>query len=469
MEKDIARLREAESEKAREKIVQIRTGQESGKELERLKQLDKAAEERERMKAEAKRGEEELVRLRAEREEKAASASLWEATAAEEEKERLRAQFKEAQLKEEEERRKFLEKVEAKAEGREVEEKPIPPEIEVIPAPPEPPPTPPEIPVEPTEPVFVPPVPPVTSLPPEITPLPADLPAEAPTGAKAGAPPKKPFKFHLPSIKIPKFKFPSLWLPKVSPPKVSLPKFTGYFPTKPSILGKIWIRVVASFFILAILATIVTFWYWYLTVKEEPAQTPIVIPQEKQAATAPLPLIPTENVETIEITASAELPSALFQTLQKDLSENKFTRLLIKNAPENEFLGLKEFFDIFQVKTPENFYDNINNDFTLFILSTPSKNQLGFIAKTESPAVLRSILELWEQTLQEDTNNLFSLLGDGQTGQYSFQKSSYRDAVIHYLSFPGENFGICWAITDNYFIFTSSGQSIVKTIDRIKE
>lgn len=457
MEKDIGRLREKEAEAAREKVAQLRTGQESQKEAEKLEQLRKAAEERERMEAEARRKEGELKMLREEREKRAAAAEVTAAEKEEEERERLRTQFKEAQMKEEEERRKFLEEVAEKAGEKPPEPPEVPKPLRPVPPMPPPPPTPiipppPPTPIVPPLPLITPPVPPAPPAPP--------LPAEEKI-------PKKPFKFSLPEIRLPRVQ-----VPKVSLPKVSMPKVEGYFPAKPSVFEKIWIRVVLSLFVLAILATIITFWYWYLVVKEEPVQIPTIIPQEEQETKTlkiPLSLIPVENVETIEIAASAELPSALSQMLQKDLGENKFARLLIKNTTENKFFGLKEFFETFQVKTPENFYDNIDNDFTLFVFSTPAKNQLGFIAKTQNQAVLRSMLESWEQTMQQDTANLFLLLGDGQSGEYSFQRSSYKNAIIHYLSFPGENFGICWVITDNYFIFTSSGQSIVKTIDKIKE
>ncbi len=187
-------------------------------------------------------------------------------------------------------------------------------------------------------------------------------------------------------------------------------------------------------------------------------------------AIAPLPLIPAESTETLEIASSTELPNLLSQTfLRDDLGYGKFTRVLIKNTAENKFWGLREFFETLQVRTLENFYNNIDNDFTLFIYSTPGKNQLGLVAKAENPAVLRSILESWEQTFEKDTDNLFLLLGKEGAVDSLFQKSSYKDVVVHYLSFTEKNFGICWAITDNYFILTSSGESIIKTIDKIKE
>ena len=219
MEKDIAHLRELESEAAREKIAEIKTGEEAVKEAERLEQSRQAAQEREESEVEAKRKKEELAEMREERAASVLNETGASVAEAEEKKELLRAQLKEAQLKEEENRRKFLEDVAAKAEGRAVEEK-----------------------------SYIPPVPPI---PPPIPPSPA--PAE----------PKKSFKFPLPSLKIPKPKLPA----------VPMPKVTGYFPAKSPLFEKIWIRIIVSLLVLAILAAIGTFWYWYLVIKPGPAAT----------------------------------------------------------------------------------------------------------------------------------------------------------------------------------------------------
>jgi len=219
MEKDIAHLRELESEAAREKIAEIKTGEEAVKEAERLEQSRQAAQEREESEVEAKRKKEELAEMREERAASVLNETGASVAEAEEKKELLRAQLKEAQLKEEENRRKFLEDVAAKAEGRAVEEKP-----------------------------YIPPVPPI---PPPIPPSPA--PAE----------PKKSFKFPLPSLKIPKPKLPSMPTLKVE----------GYFPAKSPVFEKIWIRIIVSLLVLAILAAIGTFWYWYLVIKPGPAAT----------------------------------------------------------------------------------------------------------------------------------------------------------------------------------------------------
>ena len=180
MEKDIAHLRELESEATREKIAEIKTGEEAVKEADRLDQSRQATQERENLEAETEKKNEELVEMREEREERAASAESESTARTEEEKELLRVRLKETQLKEEEARRRFLENVSAKAEGRAVEEKP-----------------------------YVPPVPPAL-IPTSTTPV----------------EPKKSFQF-----------------PKPKLPSIPMPKVEGYFPAKSPLFEKIWIIV----------------------------------------------------------------------------------------------------------------------------------------------------------------------------------------------------------------------------------
>lgn len=252
MEKDVARLREKESETAREKIAQLVTGEEAKKTADLSAEALARAEERARMEAEAKEKLAQSEASRRARQHAELLAGKEEEESEEAAKERLRAQLKEAHMKEEEERRKFLENIAAKSGEK-------PPEFREIPAPP-----------------------PLRPAPPQTTSRPAPPAPPAPMPPA----PKEPFKFPLPSLKLPKLKIPSVQLPKIQMPKVPMPKVEGYFPQKPSIFEKIWVRVIISLFVLAVLATIVTFWYWYLAVRPTatsapaPAPTPAAARQE---------------------------------------------------------------------------------------------------------------------------------------------------------------------------------------------
>jgi len=243
-------------------------------------------------------------------------------------------------------------------------------------------------------------------------------------------------------------------------------------PAKPSPKEKVWIRVLIGAIIFTFLAVGLTFAYWFLAIREPapPPQAPAPPPVEEPAVIIPSSLISSERTETLEIGTPEEIPEALSQLLKKDFEKEKLTRVLIKNQKENKILGIKEFFEAFQVKTPEGFYDKLNNDFTLFIYSLEGKNNLGFVAKIEQKQNLANLLEIWEETMEEDTENLFSALGKEKPAlASSFKQTTYEDITIRYQTFSKEDFGICYSLLDDYLIFTTSFESIKKAKEAVKD
>ena len=361
MQKDIAELRELESDQEREKISRLKTEEEAQREKIRKEMAQKAALERKFAEEEASRKEEEIKRLR-----ETASAPLSEAT----------AEPDAATAAEEEERKRFLERVETKAEDK-----------EELPSPPPPPPPPPLVILE---------------------------------------------------KKIPK-----------------------PFFRRPSSFQKLWVRIVLTLLSMAILAAVATFWYWYFNVREEIATA---LPAAEQEAEQEL-IIPASLI-SVEASRILEMP-LLDELLKEDLGEGQFTRLIIKDPEKNKVLGLKEFFEAFEVKAPATFYDKVANDFTLFVYSSRGANRLGLITEVKEPDLL-PLLKSWEKNMEKDIETLSVFLGKTEPSLISyFRETKYKDVPFRYLSFPPQNFGICWLVTDKYFILTFSGESIIKTIDKI--
>lgn len=409
MEKDMTRLREAEAEKERGRVAQIRTEEDVKKEQEGMETAKKEAEAREQAEEEAKRKGEEVKKLKEEREKREV---VMEESSQNEALKRTR-QVKEllrgeTQQKEEKERREFLERVAAKVG----EEKPAPP----IPTPPAPAPPPA-------------PIPPVTS------PIPTPpLPTEAPKA------------------------------------KPSLPKVAGTFPEKPLIFKKVWIRIIISLAILAVFAVIATFWYWYLIEKgrtPEPKLEPAKEVIEKEIL-VPLSLISSEETKTLEIPNLAALPGLMPQLLTADFGDNGLTRIVIKNLAENKVVNIRDFFESFQVKAPENFYNKIAEDFTLFNYPIEGKNRLGFLVKTKEEN-LSTLLSLWEPTMEEDFQGFFNLMGKDQPARVPYFKDGiHKGERARFQTFTLQDLGIVYIVFDNHFIFTSSWENMKKVLDKLK-
>jgi len=114
-------------------------------------------------------------------------------------------------------------------------------------------------------------------------------------------------------------------------------------------------------------------------------------------------------------------------------------------------------------------------EFTLFIYSiaksqtqTINPNRLGFVAKIKQEEQINSLIRDWEQSMENDTENLFTVLGKTQPAAAKvFSQANYKNSVFRYISFSQKDFGICWAIANNHLVFTSSGEAMLKTIDLI--
>lgn len=369
MEKDTSKLRETEARQEREKVSQIKTEEEIAREREREALARQSALERDLAEKEAEEREKRVRMMKEEREAKESALTQINTKRAATATGEFQGALRETQTREEEERKRFLDRIEAKAEGRET-----------------------------------------------------------------------------PAIK----------------PTEKLPEITKTSFKKPGLGQKLWIRIILSLFSLSILAPVVTFWYWYFNIRTEPTPTPVeTIETGQKLIVIPDTLIATETFKILEV-------SALGQTLKDDLGDKQFTRLIIEDQKKNKILNLKEFFETLGVKTPETFYDKLNNDPTLFIYSAQGVNRLGLIAQVKE-ADLMPLLKVWESTMEQDLEPLAALLGKtGLAPTPDFKEAIYRDTVFRYLSFPPEGLGICWAVTDNYFILTFSGESIIKTIDKIK-
>lgn len=262
-------------------------------------------------------------------------------------------------------------------------------------------------------------------------------------------------------------------LPKIEKPAWA-PLISKAPPKRPSTFEKIFIRVLIIGFLVAIWAGIFTFWYWFFTrEKPTPPSPPPVAeekPVEKPGPVIPPSLIPAAETKTLEIASAEELKPKLSEFLKTgEFLELKFYRILIKNNTENKILNLKEFFEALQIKTPENFYQKLDLDFTLFLYPTAKYNRLGFIAKIKEGENFPVTLKSWEKTMEKDFENLFSLMNKEKPALIPyFRGAQYRGASFRFQTFTKEDLGICYSIFDDELIWASSWESLTKAIDLFK-
>jgi len=198
--------------------------------------------------------------------------------------------------------------------------------------------------------------------------------------------------------------------------------------------------------------------------------TPVTTPETIPEIIIPSSLISVEKTKTVEINNLGEIPNAFAQLLNENFGEKIFVRILIKNLPSNQLVNLRDFLNSFGIEATGNLYQKLDENFTLFVYSQEEGKRIGFIAKVKDNEDLQELMTSWEPKMKSDFESLFSLMNKtgGALVPY-FKSASYQNVSFRYQTFSIPHFGICYSIYDNYFIFTSSGKSMMKIIDQLTQ
>jgi len=264
----------------------------------------------------------------------------------------------------------------------------------------------------------------------------------------------------------------SLPTPPVKKP-AKFPKLPSSLLKKPSFAQKLWIRIVLSLLVIAILAAIGTFWYWYAVVRETATsvqESPPIEKIEQKELIVPLSLISAESSQSLKYSEPSKVPYLVFQALKEKVNQGSFNRILIEDTENIEILGMEAFFGIFSITPPSGFYNKLENDFTLFIYSQEEGNRLGFVAKIENKEGLKNLLSSWEETMEADFENVFIMFGKNEPAAVSYFKTAeYQETDFRFQTFSREDLGIVYSIYNDYFIFTTSWKSMEKILEKLKE
>ena len=190
---------------------------------------------------------------------------------------------------------------------------------------------------------------------------------------------------------------------------------------------------------------------------------------------APQSLIATVSTITIITDNLNSVQSLILPYLTTKRDVDGYYRLLIKDKNSNTYIGLRQVFDIFKIKPPSSLLDNLNSNATIFLYTNRGQNRFGFIAQTSNAGNVAQIMKGWENTIEQDAGGLFNFLGKQQpaktpgnlqSGTAGNQQISYR-----YTFFQPEsaNLGICYAVYKNYFIFTSSVDSLSQIFNQLPQ
>jgi len=235
-------------------------------------------------------------------------------------------------------------------------------------------------------------------------------------------------------------------------------------PKKPSWKEKLFARIIIVAAVLVVLTGILTFWYWYFKIRTQP---PII--ENGEEIEVPVALFEIKDMATIDFSNQEDLLSQLKDLIEIWHPDNRFKRIILKRG--GKIIGLKEFLENISADIPFEFFNATEDNLTLFMYSQPQGNKLGFAAKVKNRDALSSAMSSSEESLEGYFGNLFSVLTVKTPIQAVFKNSKqiegYSGPDFRFKAIANNDLGICYHISDHYFIFSSSFKSMEESIAKL--
>lgn len=263
-------------------------------------------------------------------------------------------------------------------------------------------------------------------------------------------------------------------------------------PPPPSSTQKILIRVLFSAILILGLGLFI-FWgsqkkenikNWLKSFSSSPQEVPSAEQQVKtekeekepepqkpeEELIPPSPLVEVDQTKIIEVSSTSQIPEALTQFFSQKLESGSRYQILVKNFPQKEWVSLIGILEGLQIKTPPEFIPSLEEqEFTLLLFSQSSGNRLGLISKVKSDQNLDLIMNSWEPTMERDLHPFFSVMEvEEATSASSFKSGEYQGSEFRYINFDLPELGICYGIIEPYLILSTSGQSMVESINYLQ-
>ncbi len=173
------------------------------------------------------------------------------------------------------------------------------------------------------------------------------------------------------------------------------------------------------------------------------------------------PVFQVDLKKEAEISTLEEITPLIKDFLKENYPEDKFTELALKD------LTLQQFFNATNVSTPIGFYSKVEQNFTLFVYSSKTRKRLGFIVNISDQNNFKEMIEDWEETMVKDFQSFFLSLEEIEVSSLSnFKTASSQGKEFRYITLNND-YGICWAVINNKFIFTTSGGSMIEVLKKI--
>ncbi len=206
--------------------------------------------------------------------------------------------------------------------------------------------------------------------------------------------------------------------------------------------------------------------FWLIGAKKAPDEKPFVpeitqpdeeeieekIPEKIPEIHIPACLILTEQTEILEISETQDIVQVFSQIMEQELPNDALIRVVIKNISQGRLVSLQELSSVFQIEISSEIFQKFGPDYSLIIYGQEQGKRIAFIANIKEKQGLTESLDKWEQELKE------------------FKPAKYKGIAFRYLTISEQDhIGICYSFIDDLFIWTSSGELMVKIIDKLSD
>ncbi|MEK7542454.1 MAG: glycoside hydrolase family 3 N-terminal domain-containing protein [Patescibacteria group bacterium] len=269
-------------------------------------------------------------------------------------------------------------------------------------------------------------------------------------------------------------------------------------PSPPSKGKKIFVRLIVVIFFAFIALNLVLFTAWYFFFRNqavsfefpqipfisqflpqsEPPPAPSPQPTPSPAPTPP-PQAPTNAIRnainpvhttTLQFATASDLSALLAQFLQAE-QQPDFTQLRFRKTADNELVANgAEFFSIFGIDLPETTTPHFAGDSFFFSYSYARGNRFGMIIETPSPNEAKATLEQWTPQMEQTISPTLSFWAPQKTTAYTkaWRSSAQGGVEIRFQTFSLQDYGIVYALFDNYVIFASSFEATRAAIEALQ-
>ncbi len=239
---------------------------------------------------------------------------------------------------------------------------------------------------------------------------------------------------------------------------------------------KIIIRIIVIGVLLFILLNGLAFGYWYFIRKRVveiiPATQPAPVVKVEEPSVpppAPVPVLFFNAVQEkiIKIAPTDNLLLLLSGILQEEFPQG-FTRIRLQNTEGSASVTTREFLDKAALAVPEPLLSLLNEDFMLFVYSSLNRKRLGFIGELALAEGVQDILTSWETTLEQDTKQIWEIIGQkGAAYTPFFRQSVHQNNLVRFQTFSVLDFGVVYTLFGTKLILATSFESLTKAVDLI--